>query len=98
MKDKLMGFEIVGGILIIVVLSGLAYIAISEQSISLGSRTGGTRHASGTNAIWEGLFLIGMSLVVLGYLMRFAARKVLYWFALTLIWLGFVGWQLLVGF
>lgn len=97
MKEKLMGVEIVGGVLIIVVLSGLAWLAIGEQAISLGRR-GGTSHASGVSAIWTGLFLIGMSLFVLGYLLRFARHKALYWCVLTLVCLGFVGWQLVVGF
>lgn len=98
MKEKLMGVEIIGGILAIVVFSGLAYMAISEHAISLGRRGGGTSHASGASAIWTGLLFIGMSLFVLGYLLRFAGHKALYWCALTLIWLGFVGWQLGVGF
>jgi hypothetical protein len=35
--DKLSAVEMVGGILIVVVLSGLAYAAIAERSISVGA-------------------------------------------------------------
>jgi len=98
MKEKLMGVEIVGGILAIVVFSGLAYMAISERAISLGRRGGGISHASGANAVWTGLVFVGMSLFVLGYLLRFARHKALYWCALMLVWFGFAGWQLWLGF
>ena len=98
MKEKLMGVEIVGGILAIVVFSGLAYMAISERAISLGRRGGGISHASGANAVWTGLIFVGMSLFVLGYLLRFARHKALYWCALMLVWFGFAGWQLCLGF
>jgi hypothetical protein len=95
--DKPMGVEIVGGILIVVVFVTLAYVAISEKALTVGGKSG-SHSFLGSRAVWQGVFLIGMALLVLAYLTRFAKYKVIYWSVLTLAWLGVVGWQWLVGF
>jgi hypothetical protein len=92
-----MGVEIVGGILIIVVLSALAFVAITEREISVGTRHGAASHASGSNAVWLGVGYIGISLFVLGYLLRFAAHKATYWSLLALAWAALVVWQVTIG-
>ena len=97
-KGQLLFAELVGGILTVLVLSCLGFIALTEKSISLGSRFGGVTQHTGNNAVWCGLFLIAFSLLVLGYLTRFTRHKVLYWGLLSAVCLGLVAWQVTAGF
>lgn len=100
MKLKPLAVELFGGIAFFVVFSVLGYIAITEQSISIGSPRFGSSvgYASGQRAIWVGLSLIAAAFTAVAYLLRYAKYKALYWAFLFSVWLGLVLWQLAIGF
>lgn len=52
----------------------LAYIAITERSISLGGR-GGISHYEGTSAVFTGFFLLGVSILGIVPLIEFNPWK-----------------------
>ncbi len=100
MKLKPLVVEVFGGVAFFVVFSVLGYVAVTEQSISIGSARFGSSvgHASGQPAIWLGLSLFAVAFTAIAYLLRYTKYKPLYWAFLFLAWLGLVLWQLIVGF
>lgn len=99
MKQKPLTIEVFAGIAFFVELSVLAFLAVTEKSISIGGpKSGGVGYASGTNAIWLGLALFALAVAALAYALRYTKYKLLYWTFLFLVWLGLVLWQLTVGF
>ncbi len=100
MKLKPIAVEVFGGIAFFVVFSVLGYVAVTEQSISIGSARFGSSvgYASGQHAIWLGLSLFALAFAAVAYLLRYTKYRLLHWAFLILVWLGLVLWQLIVGF
>lgn len=100
MKLKPLAVEVFGGIAFFVVFSVLRYVAVTEQSISIGSARFGSSvaYASGRHAFWLGLSLFAVAFTAVAYLLRYAKYRLLYWAFLFFAWLGLVLWQVIVGF
>jgi len=84
--NRLLPIEWVGSILWAVFWGALAYIAITEKSITLGGRLG-VSHTEGLAAVLLGFILLGASLVGLGWLLRLHPFKRVLWLLIFLGWL-----------
>ena len=84
--NRLLPIEWIGSTLWVVFWAVLAYIAISEQSISLGGRLGIT-HSEGLAAITHGFVMLGASLVGVAWMLRLHPFKRLWHLLLFLAWL-----------
>jgi hypothetical protein len=72
------------------VLGSLAFVAITERSLSTGGRSG-IHHYEGAAAVHMGFFFYAVVLVVWGAIARVSRFHRLIWLALALVWLGSVG-------
>lgn len=69
------------------VCASLAWIAISEQSITLGGKTG-TSHAEGLHAVIHGFVFLGAALWLLGMFASASRWRNLIWMGMALAWAG----------
>lgn len=73
----------------------LAYIALTERSISLGNRLG-ISHSEGTAAAITGFLLLGAALFCVGVLFNFSRVRLQAHLLLTCLWLvGVAAWMVL---
>lgn len=86
-RNRLYLFEWVGGIAWAILWSSLAYIAISERSLTLGGK-GGLKYYDGLWAVVMGFILLGTSLLGVNVLLRIHPFKRLLQLLLFLGWLG----------
>jgi hypothetical protein len=70
----------------VVVFGSLGWIAISERSISTGTRAG-ISHKEGLNAVVSGFFYLGVAVAALGVLAYRNRFRRLIWLALAVVWL-----------
>jgi hypothetical protein len=84
--NRLLPIEWMGCTLWALFWSVLAYIAISEKSISLGGRFG-INHNEGLSAVILGFLMLGVSLIGLSWLLRLHPFKRLLKLFLFLGWL-----------
>jgi hypothetical protein len=75
----------------ILVWGSLAYIALTEKSITLGGAKGSvhTAHFEGGPAVAVGLAMLGMAAGGIGWLLRLSRYRRLLRFVLFLLWLAF---------
>ena len=85
-RNQLFLFEWIGGIAWAILWGSLAYIAISERSITLGGK-GGLKHFDGLWAVITGFTLLGTSLLGVNVLLRVHPFKRLLQLLLFLGWL-----------
>ncbi|NMM29192.1 MAG: hypothetical protein HHJ12_18435 [Glaciimonas sp.] len=84
--NQLFLFEWIGGIVWVIFWGSLAYIAISERSITLGGK-GGITHFDGLWAESMGFILLGTSLLGVNVLLRIHPFKRLLQLLLFMGWL-----------
>ncbi len=85
-RNRLLPVEWFGSILWIIVWGSLAYIAISEKSITVVGKLG-VYHTEGLSAVTDGFVMLGASLMGVGWLLRLHAFKLLLRVFLFLGWL-----------
>lgn len=84
--NRLLPIEWLGSILWISLWGTLGYVAIAEESITLGGRS--IAHYEGTSAVVAGFLLVGAALVGVDWLLRVSpCRRALRAF-LVCAWLG----------
>ena len=98
MYNKLLWVEKFGSIVGFIVLSSLAFIALSEKEITIGSpKSFLITHSSGFSAVLLGfLFLVG-ALGCIGYLLKYTDFYRLYLFVAFSAWLAFIAWYLMTN-
>jgi hypothetical protein len=75
------------------VFGSLAFIALNEQAISLGSRSAaGVSYRSGQSAVFTGYAFAAIALASLGALALRCRFRALVWLGLLVAWLALVGW------
>jgi hypothetical protein len=75
------------------VFGSLAFIALSEQVISLGSRSAaGVSVRSGQSAVFIGYLYAAFALASLGIPAARNRFRALIWLGLLLAWLALIGW------
>ncbi len=89
--DRLLVIEKIASVLFFIVFMGLAYSAIIEQNILLGSPKSPTvTHVTGTDAVLTGYGLLVVAFSAIGYLLKYSRYIRLY------ILIAFVAWVAIV--
>jgi hypothetical protein len=80
------------------VFGSLAFMALSEQAIALGSRsTAGVSHRSGQSAVLTGYVFAALAFASLGIPAARNRFRALIWLGLLLAWLALVCWYQFFG-
>lgn len=84
-RMRLTGMVAVATFVAALVFASLAWIAISERSITLASKTG-LNHSEGLAAVIHGFVFIGIAIALLGTFASASRWRNLIWLGLALAW------------